>query len=52
MDELREELIQAITIVAASTGLTVNECIEAALKILSVEQKKYKKHKFNAMFRS
>lgn len=51
MDDLKEELIQAITIVAASTGLTVNECITEALKILKEEQRKYKKHNFDAMFR-
>lgn len=51
MDDLREELIQAITIVAASTGITVNECIKEALKIFKEEQRKYKKHSFDAMFK-
>lgn len=51
MDDLREELIQAITIVAASTNMTVNECIEEALKILKEEQRKYREHNFDAIFR-
>lgn len=37
----REELIQAITIVATTTNMTVNQCIDEALKILREEKEKY-----------
>jgi hypothetical protein len=56
MSELREELIQAITIVATTTNMTVQECIDEAVKILRTEQRKYRKHQINnltkSMFRS
>ena len=40
-DLFKKELIQAITIVATTTNMTVNECIKEALKILQEEDKKY-----------
>lgn len=40
-DDFREELIQAIIVVAASTGMTVNECINQALVILEEEKFRY-----------
>ncbi len=44
-NSFREELIQAITIVATTTNMTVNECIKAALKILEEEDRKYKRYR-------
>jgi len=41
----REELIQAITIVATTTNMTVNECIDEALKILREEKEKYESYR-------
>lgn len=40
MDELREELLNAIEEVATSTGLTVNECIRQAISMLEQEKEK------------
>lgn len=55
MIEFREELIQAITVVATTTGMTVGECIDEALKIFKKEQKKYRNQQrireFSDMFR-
>lgn len=42
--DFREELIQAIIVVAASTNITVNECIKEALIILEEEKSKYEKY--------
>lgn len=42
-DNFREELIQAITVVATTTNMTVNECIKQALVILEEEKSKYDK---------
>lgn len=45
-DELfKEELIQAITMVATTTNMTVSECIKEALKILQEEGKKYERYR-------
>jgi len=44
-NSFREELIQAITIVATTTNMTVNECIKAALKILEEEDRKYERYR-------
>lgn len=41
--DFREELIQVIIVVAASTNMTVNECIKQALIILEEEKSKYEK---------
>ena len=51
MTVLREELIQAITVVATSTGMTVNECIEEALNILEEENKRYKENIKKQLFK-
>jgi len=37
--DFREELIKAITVVATTTGMTVDECIKQALVLL--EEEKY-----------
>lgn len=42
-NNFREELIQAITVVATTTNMTVNECIKQALVILEEEKSKYDK---------
>lgn len=44
MSDIREELLQVMTVVAATTGMTVQECIEEALKILETEKEKYNQH--------
>lgn len=41
--DFREELIQAITVVATTTNMTVNECINQALEILKEEKERYEK---------
>lgn len=43
-DLFREELIQAITIVATTTNMTVSECIKQALTILKEEDEKFENY--------
>lgn len=47
-DLFREELIQAITIVATTTNMTVAECIKQALEILKEEDEKYEIYRQNS----
>lgn len=52
MDKFREELIQAIEEVAQKTGLSVNQCIIEAKKMLRQQMKEhYKKQIENQLFR-
>ena len=41
MNELRNELMTAIQEVSMSTGISVEECIRQAMKILQAEQTTY-----------
>ncbi len=52
MDKFREELIQAIVEVAQETGLSVNQCIMEAKKMLKQQMKEhYKQQLENQMFK-
>lgn len=52
MDKFREELIQAIEEVAQNTGLSVNQCIIEAKKMLKQQMEEhYKKQIENQLFR-
>ena len=50
--EFRQELIKGIVEVAQNTGITVNECIREAKKMLREQMKKqYKKQLETQMFK-
>jgi len=52
MDKFREELIKGIVEVAQETGLSVNQCIYEAKKMLREQMKEqYKKQLENQMFK-
>ena len=52
MDKFREELIKGIVEVAQETGLSVNQCIMEAKKMLRQQMKEhYKKQIENQLFR-
>lgn len=52
MNKFREELMQAIVEVVQSTGLTVNQCIYEAKKMLKEQIKEqYKNQLTNQMFK-
>lgn len=44
-DIFREELIQAITVVATTTNMTVSECIKQAILILEEEKEKHESYR-------
>ena len=52
MDKFREELIKGIVEVAQETGLSVNQCIMEAVKMLRQQMKEqYKKQLETQMFK-
>ncbi len=52
MDKFREELIQAIVEVAQETGLSVNQCIYEAKKMLRQQMKEhYRKQLENQLYK-
>lgn len=52
MDKFREELIKGIIEVAQNTGISVNQCIMEAKKMLREQMKKqYKKQLETQMFK-
>lgn len=52
MDKFREELIKGIVEVAQETGLSVNQCIYEAKKMLSQQMKEhYKQQIENQLFK-
>ncbi len=52
MDKFREELIKGIVEVAQETGMTVNQCIIEAKKMLRQQMKEhYKKQIENQLFK-